>query len=129
MQGADLPILPEWQVLHDIEAEAEGVQILQKERGKTMSRYINREDLLKNLKQFAPEYLKPLIVSLIEKQPTADVAEVVRCKDCKHFDKNKGYRDTKFSFSFCDKFHHNIITENDFCSYGERMDGMDGETE
>ena len=93
-----------------------------------MSRYINREDLLKNLKQFAPEYLKPLIVSLIEKQPTADVAEVVRCKDCKHFDKNKGYRDTKFSFSFCDKFHHNIITENDFCSYGERMDGMDGET-
>ena len=44
--------------------------------GKTMSRYINREDLLKNLKQFAPEYLKPLIVSLIEKQPTADVAEV-----------------------------------------------------
>ena len=94
-----------------------------------MSRYINREDLLKNLKQFAPEYLKPLIVSLIEKQPTADVAEVVRCKDCKHFDKNKGYRDTKFSFSFCDKFHHNIITENDFCSYGERMDGMDGETE
>ena len=50
-----------------------------------MSRYINREDLLKNLKQFAPEYLKPLIVSLIEKQPTADVAEVVRCKDCKHY--------------------------------------------
>ena len=88
-----------------------------------MSRYINREDLLKNLKQFAPEYLKPLIVSLIEKQPTADVAEVVRCKDCKHFDKNKGYRDTKFSFSFCDKFHHNIITENDYCSYGARMDG------
>lgn len=94
-----------------------------------MSRYINREDLLKNLKQFAPEHLTPLIVSLIAKQPTADVAEVVRCKDCKHFDKNKGYRDTKFSFSFCDKFHHNIITENDFCSYGERMDGMDGETE
>ena len=41
-----------------------------------MSRYIDREDLLNNLKQFAPEYLKPLIVSLVEKQPTADVAEV-----------------------------------------------------
>lgn len=41
-----------------------------------MSRYIDREDLLNNLKQFAPELLKPLIVSLIEKQPTADVAEV-----------------------------------------------------
>ena len=92
-----------------------------------MSRYIDREDLLKNLKQFAPEHLTPLIVSLIEKQPTADVVEVVRCKDCKHFDKNKAYRDTKFSFSFCDKFHNNIITENDFCSYGARMDGGDKE--
>lgn len=45
-----------------------------------MSIYIDREDLLKNLKQFAPEYLKPLIISLIEKQPTADVAEVRRGK-------------------------------------------------
>ena len=41
-----------------------------------MSKYIEREDLLKNLKQFAPEHLTPLIVSLIEKQPTADVVEV-----------------------------------------------------
>lgn len=41
-----------------------------------MNRYINREDLLKNLKQFAPEHLTPLIVMLIEKQPAADVAEV-----------------------------------------------------
>ena len=41
MQGSDLPILPEWQVLHDFEAEAEDVQILQKERGKTMSIYLN----------------------------------------------------------------------------------------
>ena len=40
-----------------------------------MSRYIDREDLLKNLKRFAPEHLTPLIVSLIEKQPTADIAE------------------------------------------------------
>lgn len=88
-----------------------------------MSKYIDREDLLKNLKQFAPEHLTPLIVMLIEKQPTADVVEVIRCKDCKHFDKNKKFRSIKLSFSFCDKFHHNIITENDFCSYGERMVG------
>ena len=62
-------------------------------------------------------------MNAIDEMPAADVAPVVRCKDCKHFDKNKGYRDTKFSFSFCDKFHHNIIIENDFCSYGERIDG------
>lgn len=40
------------------------------------STYIDREDLLKNLKQFAPEHLTPLIVMLIEKHPTADVVEV-----------------------------------------------------
>lgn len=28
MQGADLPILSEWQVLHNFEAEAKEVQIL-----------------------------------------------------------------------------------------------------
>ena len=48
MQGTDLPILSERQVLHDIEAEAEGMQILQKERGKTMAEYINRGDLWNN---------------------------------------------------------------------------------
>ena len=45
-----------------------------------MSKYIDREDLLKNIKKFAPEYLNPFIVSLIEKQPTADVVEVRRGK-------------------------------------------------
>lgn len=29
------------------------------------------------------------IKQAIDEQPTADVAEVVRCKDCKHFDKTK----------------------------------------
>ena len=77
-----------------------------------MGRYINREDLLKNLKQFAPEHLTPLIVMLIEKQPTADVVEVVRCKDCTEWDKDK-YE--------CSHWHG--FFEDDFCSYGERIDG------
>ena len=77
-----------------------------------MSRYINREDLLNNLKQFAPEYLKPLIVSLIEKQPTADVVEVVRCKDCTEWDKDEYECSHWYGFR-----------EDDYCSYGERKDG------
>ena len=77
-----------------------------------MSRYIDREDLLKNLKQFAPEYLKPFIVSLIEKQPTADVVEVVRCKDCTEWDKDEYECSHWYGFR-----------EDDYCSYGERMDG------
>lgn len=77
-----------------------------------MSRYIDREDLLKNLKQFAPEYLKPFIVSLIEKQPTADVVEVVRCKDCTEWDKDEYECSHWYGFR-----------EDDYCSLGARMDG------
>lgn len=77
-----------------------------------MAEYINREDLLNNLKQFAPEYLKPLIISLIEKQPTADVVEVVRCKDCTEWDKDEYECSHWYGFR-----------EDDYCSYGERTDG------
>lgn len=38
-----------------------------------MKEYIEREELINNLKQFAPEHLTPLIVNLIQKQPAADV--------------------------------------------------------
>ena len=41
-----------------------------------MAEYIEREALMRNLKQFAPEQLTPLIENLIQKQPTADVVEV-----------------------------------------------------
>jgi hypothetical protein len=69
------------------------------------------EELQKNNAELCPSF-----------KNTADVVWVVRCKDCKHFGKNKTYRDTKLPISFCDKFHHNITTENDFCSYGERKE-------
>ena len=52
--------------------------------------------------------------------PTADVEKVVRCKDCKHYGANIGYRPPYFNFAFCYKFHHNITRDNDFCIYGER---------
>lgn len=83
-----------------------------------MAEYINREDLLKNLKQFAPEHLTPLIVTLIEKHPTADVVEVVRCKDCTEWDKDEYECSHWYGFR-----------EDDYCSYGARMDGMDGDME
>lgn len=50
-----------------------------------------------------------------EVQPTADVVEVVRCKDCKHF---------RFSdmYGECSQAHMGIVRPDDFCSYGERED-------
>ena len=82
-----------------------------------MAEYINQEDLLKNLKRFAPEHLTPLIVSLIEKQPTADVVEVVRCKDCTEWDKDEYECSHWYGFR-----------EDDYCSYGKRMVGETNDT-
>ena len=87
-----------------------------------MSRYINREDLLKNLKRFAPEHLTPLIVMLIEKQPTADVVEVVRCQDCKFYEEVEYYHPTEEAFKNICRLFKRQMQSDDFCSYGARMD-------
>lgn len=59
--------------------------------------------------------------------PAADVAPVVRCKDCKHL----CVWNRKDIYAFCPKT--NIVflpfdkdTRTFFCSYGERKDGGDG---
>lgn len=63
----------------------------------------------------------------IEALPAADVAPVVRCKDCKHL----CVWNRKDIYAFCPKT--NIVflpfdkdTRTFFCSYGERKDGGDG---
>ena len=59
----------------------------------------------------------------IDSEPAADVAPVVRCKDCKHCDPENYH---------CD---HPMGTAaplrrkpDDFCSYGEKRRGKDGTT-
>lgn len=86
-----------------------------------MSRYIEREDLLKNLKQFDPEHLTPLIVMLIEKQPTADVAEVRHGRNIEDVP-------SLFECSLCGWFDSDLYTSDtgiyNFCpNCGARMDG------
>ncbi len=51
----------------------------------------------------------------------ADVVEVVRCKDCKHLD--KGENDSE-SWCECVRIFGTYfdVSEDDFCSYGERTD-------
>ena len=82
-----------------------------------MAEYIEREALMRNLKQFAPEQLTPLIKSLIQKQPAEDVVEVVRCKDCKHLMFSDCYGE-------CKRNHLGIVRPDDFCSFGERKVGV-----
>ena len=85
-----------------------------------MSRYIDREDLLNNLKQFAPEHLTPLIVSLIEKQPTADVKEV-KHGQWSWYTISKGYY--IYIKYVCSQCHYSERYATDFCpNCGAQMD-------
>ena len=84
--------------------------------------YIERNDLIKNLNYFAPEHYSVLVNDLIMKQPTIDVAEVVRCRECKYYDKK--YHQCKLHSEEPDQYSTGFIfnmQEDDFCSYGERI--------
>lgn len=89
-----------------------------------MSEYIERERLkeafiadLQKL-QTLDEHTMDLILIEIEEAPAADVVEVVRCKDCVW----RG-REECAMFYRCDcGEQHTWETDNDYCSYGVRMD-------
>ena len=72
-----------------------------------MAEYIVREDAVSAL-DVAERYLR--------NRPAADVVEVVRCKDCKHSELTPD----ELSY-WCDKHEHCLLKDDDFCSYGERI--------
>ena len=67
-------------------------------------------------------------MAFIDKEPAADVVEVVRCKDCKHYaamvtDTVSGELETA-TWGICTKPWFNSyeydVHEDDYCSYSER---------
>ena len=54
-------------------------------------------------------------MTLIKDVPTADVVEVVRCKECKHLVFSDCYGE-------CGKAYLGIVQPYDFCSRGERRE-------
>ena len=60
---------------------------------------------------------KKLFDDIVDQQPTADVVEVVRCKDCKWFNPiNNG------DHGYCGTpFHGATVYGDDYCSDGERV--------
>ena len=76
-----------------------------------MDDYIKREDAINVFDWGMPDadVKCGIAIQNIKDIPSADVVEVVRCKDCKYRKKN----------TFC---LHNMRYEDDngFCSYGER---------
>ena len=57
------------------------------------------------------------LLGLIEKAPTVDAVVVMRCKDCRSYNKPK----TGWCEVHLDREH-----PDDFCGYGKRKDGKDG---
>lgn len=86
-----------------------------------MARYIRTDELLATARDgYHSDFGRSMadltsLREVIEDTPTADVVEVVRCKDCKHFGKDMGYGKHD-----CKKYEMPYCLENDFCSYGER---------
>ena len=86
-----------------------------------MARYVDIDDIIKTFEKLHGEesallncYNADWIVSFLEAQPAADVAEGVRCKDCKHLNPmgSGGYRKC---------LRDNLWKDtDDFCSRGER---------
>lgn len=75
-----------------------------------MSRYINADAIEYHEIYDGQEFVRVAYGDDIDNIPTADVAEVVRCKECKWH----GY----LTCSNPDGVK-GWVTDNDFCSYGE----------
>lgn len=85
--------------------------------------YISREEMLEHLdrckqSEDATTFTAAVITALqcfVQSQPAADVAPVVRCKDCKYI---VDATINANGFLICD-ISDMEITPDDFCSYGE----------
>lgn len=59
-----------------------------------------------------------LVVKLYT-MPTADVVEVVRCKDCRYWQE---YQEGHYPNELCPWDKNETTDEDDYCSYGERRE-------
>jgi hypothetical protein len=88
-----------------------------------MSEYLKRKVVINKVNEIPAHFNSgdirygiEIAIQAIKDTPTADVAEVVRCKDCKHYVAQYCTRDIK---SRTNMFY---MCADDFCSYGERKD-------
>ena len=82
-----------------------------------MRRYIDADELLNRLPDDLP--YRASVKRVLMQAPTADVVEVVRCKDCKHCTLTEEGEHAHDDI-VCDYFMTDGMLDNDYCSYGER---------
>ena len=88
--------------------------------------YIRRSDALKGVELFQCGWaeIEAVQADYIGRLPAADVAPVVRCKDCKYGDYDSKPDGAMVCMRTKDGFWRK---ETDFCSYGERKDNDERE--
>ena len=84
-----------------------------------MTEYIERDALLDDISAAVKhrgmgEIIGKTLMRYVKRQPAADVAPVVRCKDCKY----------RYSDSWCEYADDD---DNFYCARGERKEGADNE--
>ena len=88
-----------------------------------MARYIDADKFISwvDVGHLVPPAMKVFseldVKSMIDKQPAADVVEVVRCKDCEH-----GQYMPSCSMYLCRCTGWKLRYADDYCNYGERKD-------
>lgn len=100
-----------------------------------MSKYINADELKEQLKEYSPttgqkddycdgkNYMWSVAKNLINKMPSADVVEVVRCKDCKYREEYKIFGRPTAYYCLRGCVDSNLsLNENDYCCWGERKE-------
>ena len=92
-----------------------------------MSRYIDADELLKTINKNVAEAHNERCAQLLEailNAPTADVVEVVRCKDCSCAESLPSGLLRCQLHSVYSMFGNSIfnVKPDDYCSYGERRE-------
>lgn len=81
-----------------------------------MKKYIDAEKLKKHYSWWNNEQ-KDIFDTIIDNQPSVDVVEVVRCKNCKHYDTKLGLCCGQ---NITSEGHYCYKKKSDFCSCAER---------
>lgn len=86
-----------------------------------MAEYIEREALRDAL--YDADAITMNGVKILNQFPSADVDDVVRCRDC--IGRNTWYNDAEYGCAVCGMSGMYLKSEDSYCSYGELKEDVD----
>lgn len=108
-----------------MERTQQAVGTVQTEEGKMMTDYIKREDAMVayannevDIRQGKFDDYRQYMRNVLRSVESVNTVPVVRCKDCR-------WKADTIGESWCDFHEFTILSDDDYCSYGERKDDDD----